>query len=169
MASGVIAAGVAGGRAAASSKSKDRNYHLFAAQVRARRGPAPEIYFAKNIDNSRVVKMIDPQRTREIRMFFAAVSILFMFAMVYTWQHFSAIEYGYRIEAAKQQKEVLVQKNHELQLQEASLRDPRRIDHLARRMGLIAPQASQMQPLDHQDLPGAPEMARADAPALTTP
>ena len=167
MASGVIAAGVAGARSASSSK--DRNYHLFAAQVRARRGPAPEIYFAKNIDNSRVVKMADPQRSREIRIFFAAVCMLFVFAMVYTWQHFSAIEYGYRIEAAKQQKEALVQRNHELQLQEASLRDPQRIDHLARRMGLIAPQAEQMQPLDHQDQPGTPEMARADAPLMATP
>jgi len=165
MASGVIAAGVAGTKAAV----RDRNYHLFAAQVRARRGPAPEIYFAKNIDNSRVVKMMDPQRAKEIRMFFGAVCILFMFAMVYTWQHFSAIEYGYRIEAAKQQKEVLVQKNHELQVQEASLRDPQRIDHLARRMGMIAPQASQMQMLDHQDQPGGPEMARVDSAEMAIP
>src|SRR5437868_9239524 len=101
MASGVIAAGVAGAKSA--SQSKDKNYHLFAAQTRARRGPVPEIYFAKNIDNSRVVKMIDPQRTREIRMFLGAVCIRFVFAMVYTWQQFSTIEYGYRIEAAKQQ------------------------------------------------------------------
>src|SRR5581483_5437077 len=127
------------------------------------------MYFAKNLDNSRLVKVVDPQRAREIRVFMAAVCVLFVFAMIYTWQHFSSIEYGYRIEAEKQKHEVLIEKNHELQLQEASLRDPHRIDQLARKMGLSAPQASQMQPLEHQDLSNGPEMARADVPVVTTP
>lgn len=164
MASGVMATGMIGVKGAG-----DRNYHLFAAQLRAKRGPVPEMYFAKNIDNSRLVKVADPQRVREIRIFMAAVCFFFVFAMIYTWQHFSAIEYGYRIEAAKQQRDALIEKNHELKLEEASLRDPHRIDQLARRMGLGAPQASQMQPLDHVDTSSGPEMARVDVPSIVAP
>ena len=61
----------------------------------------PEIYFAKPIDNSRLVKVEDPQRSREMRQFGVALSCLFLLVMTYTWQHFKAIEYGYKIESLK--------------------------------------------------------------------
>ena len=57
----------------------------------------PEIYFAKPIDNSRLMKIEDPRRSREMRQFGVALSCLFLLVMTYTWQHFKAIEYGYKI------------------------------------------------------------------------
>lgn len=130
----------------------------------ARRNPAlgtPEIYFTKSIDNSRLVKATDPQRTREMRQFFSSVACLFVLFMVYALQHFSAIEYGYKIEAQKKQREELIEANRALRLEEASLRDPERIDVLARRMGLTSPQAGQVQRLEAQPESGEPMMARA--------
>ena len=59
----------------------------------------PEVYFTKQIDNSRLVKVDDPKRKREMRMFSVALCVLFALVMMYAWQHFSAIEYGYKIEA----------------------------------------------------------------------
>ena len=50
----------------------------------------PEIYFAKAIDNSRLVKIEDPRRGREMRQFGFALCCLFMLVMTYTWQHFKA-------------------------------------------------------------------------------
>ena len=47
----------------------ERNRQLFAAQQRARRGPTPEVFFVKHLDNSRLVKADDPARTREMRIF----------------------------------------------------------------------------------------------------
>src|SRR5512146_238518 len=82
----------------------------------------PEIYFPKSIDNSRLVKVADSGRAREMRQFAAALAVLFLLVMVYAWQHLSAIEYGYRIEAAKTQHEALVETNRALRLEEASLR-----------------------------------------------
>ena len=71
----------------------------------ARRKPCwtgtPEIYFAKPIDNSRLVKVEDPRRSREMRQFGVALGCLFLLVMTYTWQHFKAIEYGYKIESLK--------------------------------------------------------------------
>ena len=61
----------------------------------------PEIYFAKNLDNSRLVKVEDPRRGREMRQFAIALSCLFLLVMTYAWQHFKAIEYGYKIESLK--------------------------------------------------------------------
>jgi len=54
-----------------------------------------------------------------------------------------------------------VEMNRALRLEEASLRDPQRIDVLARQMGLVAPQAGQVIRMDDGGSdPGAPVMAR---------
>ncbi len=127
----------------------------------AQRG-TPEIYFAKPIDNSRLVRVADPARTREMRMFTAMCAILFTLLMMYAWQHFSAIEYGYRIEQQRAQHDSLVELNRELRLEEASLRDPERIDALARRMGLQSAQVGQVARLDQTATEAAaPVMASA--------
>src|ERR1700739_319801 len=119
---------------------------LAAPSAAARRKPRPmipEIYFAKRIDNSRLVKVSDPRRNREMAMFFATTVMLFLLVMVYAWQHFSAIDCGYRVEQLRAQRDAQVELNRALHLEEASLRDPQRIDLLARHMGLVAPQAGQ--------------------------
>jgi hypothetical protein len=130
-------------------------------------GITPEFYFQKTIDNSRLVKVSDPQRRREIRIFSTAVAALFMVMMFYAWQHFSSIEYGYRIEAQKAERERLVEVNRTLRLEAASLRDPGRIDALARQMGLESTQPGQVIRLNPEDV-GAPIMAQATAVAVIT-
>src|SRR3569833_1542257 len=82
----------------------------------------PEIYFTKRIDNSRVLKMVDPKRRRELASFAGALFILLMFTMIYVWQHFSAIEYGYKIEQLKVERESIMESNRALKLEESSLR-----------------------------------------------
>lgn len=123
-------------------------------------GITPEFYFQKTIDNSRLVKIVDPQRRREIRMFSTSVAALFLVMMFYAWQHFSSIEYGYKIEAQKTEHERLVEVNRTLKLEAASLRDPGRIDSLARQMGLESPHPGQVIRLNPDDT-GGPIMARA--------
>ena len=137
--------------------------------VRGRRKPCwtgtPEVYFNKSIDNSRVVRVADPKRTREMAVFLATVCCLFVLVMTYAWQHFSAIEYGYRIEALQAQKSGLVEMNRALRLEDASLRDPGRIDQLARQMGLQSPAAGQVIMLDTAlPDPSAPQMASVSTP-----
>ena len=124
----------------------------------------PEIYFSKAIDNSRLVKTEDPRRRRERRQFCAALVFLFLLVFGYAWQHFRAIEYGYQIEAAKREVSALTEMNHALQLEEASLRDPERIDLLARGIGLVPPEPGQVIRMNAatEDAQG-PEMASAAA------
>lgn len=122
----------------------ERNASLMALQRRARRGPTPEMLFAKRLDNTRLVKAEDPQRVREMRTFACAMALLFGLIMFYGWQHFSAIESGYRVESEKQQLQVLEEQNHQLRLTEAQLGDPSRIDTIARQLGLTAPQPGQV-------------------------
>jgi cell division protein FtsL len=143
----------------------ERNRELFEAQRKARRGPTPEVFFAKYLDNTRLVKADDPERRREMRTFSAVMSVLFVLVMVYVWQHFSAIEIGYHVETQKQQVEQLREENRQLRLSEAQLTDPERIDKIAKQLGLDAPQPGQVIRPDGSDV-NAPVLAQASAPAM---
>lgn len=145
----------------------ERNSSLFAAQQRARRGPTPEVLFVKHFDNARLVKAEDPQRTREMRLFTAAMTVVFTLVMFYGWQHFSSIEYGYRIEAEKQQREQLREQNRQLRLTEAQLGDPGRIDRMARQLGLDAPKPGQVVRPDGPVDASAPALAQVQPQAST--
>jgi cell division protein FtsL len=140
---------------------------VIASDAPVRRAPrrfvpgAPEVYFSKAIDNTRLVKLDDPQRKREMRMFTIAMSVIFVLATVYVWQHFRAIEYGYNIEAAKADRDRLIEANNALRLEEAKLKDPERIVKLALKQGLEAPHAGQVQQMDAAPESNGPVMARA--------
>jgi len=129
----------------------------------------PEIYFSKPIDNSRLVKVEDARRNHEMKQFGTALAVLFLLVFAYTWQHFRAIEYGYQIEAAKRELSGLTEMNHALRLEDASLRNPERIDVLARRMGLVPPMPGQVIRMDSSAADGqGPEMA-SSAPVTLIP
>ncbi|WP_419806222.1 cell division protein FtsL [Terriglobus sp.] len=123
---------------------RDHNRTVFDAQRRARRGPTPEIFFTKHLDNTRLVKEDDPERRKEVRSFTLAMSILFLLTMTYVWQHFSSIELGYSIESQKIQVDHLREENRQLRLTEAQLADPDRIDRIAKQLGLDMPQPGQV-------------------------
>jgi hypothetical protein len=130
----------------------------------------PEIYFAKSIDNSRLVKVEDPAHNREMKQFGTALAVLFLLVFTYAWQHFRAIEYGYQIESAKRELSNLSESNRALRLEDASLRDPERIDVIARRMGLVPLAPGQVIRMDSAatDAINGPVMADA-APVVMLP
>ena len=129
----------------------------------------PEIHFTKRIDNSRVVKVTDPKRRREMISFGITLSVFFLFVMVYLWQHFSAIEYGYRIEQLTVQRDTIVESNRALSLEAASLKDLSRIERLAIQMGMQRPTDGQWQPMDSAADPSMPVMAQANAITVVSP
>ena len=142
-----------------SARVAEHNAALLAQQPMRRRGArTPEVCFAKSFDNSRLVKAADPVRVRQMRIFSAAVALLFSLVMIYGLQHFSAIEVSYHVESEKQIVEQLREENRQLRLSEAQLTQPGRIDGMARQLGLAQPQPGQVvHPNAHPD---------ASAPAL---
>ena len=123
----------------------------------------PEIYFAKAIDNSRLVKVEDPGRNREMKQFGTALACLFLLVFTYAWQHLRSIEYGYQIESSKRELNNLTEMNRALRLEDASLRDPERIDVMARRMGLVPPEPGQVIRMDSTSVDAnAPVMASVE-------
>ncbi len=155
-----------GGTGARRSLSvAERNRTLFEQQRARRRGPTPEMFFSKHIDNSRLVKEDDPERRRDVRRFTITMTLFFLLMMVYVWQHFSAIEVGYRVEAQKTQVEMLQEQNRQLELTEAQLSDPQRIDRIAKQLGMESPQPGQVVRADGMGGSSA-VMAQAHVPVL---
>ncbi|MGP8250698.1 MAG: cell division protein FtsL [Terracidiphilus sp.] len=148
-----------------NARVAERNAELLAQQpVRRRRVRTPEFYFARSFDNSRLVKAPDPVRARQMRVFCAAVAVLFSLVMVYGLQHFYAIENSYRVESEKQMLEQLREDNRQLKLTEAELTQPSRIDGLAQQLGLVAPQPGQVVHPSVQVNSGAPTLAQVTPP-----
>jgi cell division protein FtsL len=149
-----------------AERIRERNAELLAMQTLRRRGVrTPEFYFARHIDNSRLVKAPDPVRVREMRLFSAAIAVLFSLVMVYGLQHFYAIESGYRVEAEKLAVEQLREENRQLRLSEAQLTQPERIDTMARQLGLAEPAPGQVVHPNASADNAAPVLARLTPPA----
>src|SRR5271167_4153668 len=115
------------------------NWNVPVSETRGMFMGTPEIYFSKRIDNSRVVRIVDPKRRREMISFGVTLGVLFLLVMVYLLQHLSAIEYGYRIEQAKAEQSAIVESNRALKLEESSLKNLERIEAEARKLGMIPP------------------------------
>ncbi len=115
------------------------------------------IYWVKRIDNSRLVRQRHRERLREAAPLLAVAGICLLVALLCAGQHFRYLDTGYRLEELRAQFEAAREWNRTLRLEQASLRDPMRIDTLARaRLGLGAPESGQWIPV------GTPAAARPE-------
>ncbi len=143
----------------------ERNAALLAQQPLRRRGVrTPEVIFTRHIDNSRLVKASDPVRVRQMRIFSAAVTVLFSLIMFYGLQHFTAIEGSYKVESEKQVRDQLREENRQLRLSEAQLSQPGRIDGMARQLGLTEPTPGQVVHGSARPDNSSPVLAQVNAP-----
>ncbi len=149
-----------------TARVAERNAALLAQQPMRRRGVrTPEVIFAKHFDNSRLVKAADPVRVRQMRIFSAAVRVLFSLVMIYGLQHFSAIEGSYRVESEKQTRDQLREENRQLRLTEAQLSQPGRIDGHGPPVGTCRAAARPGGPRDFSPETSVPVMAQVTPPA----
>jgi cell division protein FtsL len=77
-------------------------------------------------------------------IFSGALALLLVLSLVFCVQHYRAIEYGYQNAALQEKCRKLLETRRQLQVDEARLREPWRIDDLARQMGLQPPVAGQV-------------------------
>src|ERR1700704_2714661 len=124
-----------------------------------------EFYTIKRIDNSRLVRPLEPNRMRECARLVLLGGMLALCALLYAWQHFETIQLRYQLGALRSERSQAAELNQELKLEVAGLRSPGRIDVIARRqLGLTAPVPGQVAPMD---LP--PGAVLAEARTMGTP
>jgi cell division protein FtsL len=104
-----------------------------------------EVHLEKRIINNNVVRETDVKSYRDYIVVTVLGTILLLGLFAYAWQHYRWIQYGYRIEEAQKKKEQLAEVGRRLRLEKASLRNPQRIDALARRdLGMVVPAPGQL-------------------------
>ena len=124
-----------------------------------KRAATAEFYTVKRIDNSRLVRNIEPARLRNLLRTFALGAAVAAFFTLYIYQHFRCIDLSFQLEALKGDQLKAAEVNSELKLEIAGLRDPMRIDVIARRrLGLTEPLPTQVQEYEE---PAGAEVAAA--------
>jgi cell division protein FtsL len=104
-----------------------------------------EIHLEKRIINNNVIREPDARSHRDYIIVTVLGAIFLVGLFIYGWQHYRWIQYGYRIEEAQKKKEQLAEIGRQLRLERASLRNPQRIDSIARRdLGMVIPIPGQL-------------------------
>ena len=116
---------------------------------RLRALPNDDIYFySKKIDNSRVVRQADPEARGECWSAVGAAGVLLMLGASIIAPHVASILAGYKLEALRQERQTLVDQKRDLDVKEAGLLSPERLNNLARARSLSTPASDQVIHLD---------------------
>jgi hypothetical protein len=115
--------------------------------ARKKKAPAvTEFHTVKRIDNSRIVRHLEPLKLRKLCRTVALGSVVAAFFMLYIFQHFRCIDLSFQLEDVKGRQAEAASLNSSLKLEIAGLRNPMRIDVIARRqLGLTEPLPTQVQ------------------------
>jgi cell division protein FtsL len=111
-----------------------------------KRAKTTEFHTVKRIDNSRLVRTLEPSRLRELARWVGLGTLCLGFVLLYGWQRFHCIQLNYELEDLKSQQAQASTLNSKLRLEIAGLRNPMRIDLSARRqLRLTEPVPGQME------------------------
>jgi hypothetical protein len=95
--------------------------------------PMMEFRTVKRIDNSRLARHVEPAKQKNLFKTAGLGGVVALFFLFYIFQHFKCIDLSFQLEDLKARQAQVVQLNSELRLEIANLRDPMRIDVIARR------------------------------------
>ena len=108
-----------------------------------------EFRTVKRIDNSRLVRLVEPAKQKSLLKTAGLGGVVAVFFLFYIFQHFRCIDLSFALEDLKAQQTRAAALNSELKLEIANLRDPMRIDVIARRqLGLTQPLPMQVREYD---------------------
>ncbi len=121
--------------------------------ARKKKTPAmTEFHTVKRIDNSRIVRHVEPAKMRRLYRTVALGVVIAAFFMLYIFQHFRCIDLSFQLEEVKARQIEASSLNSSLKLEIAGLRNPMRIDVIARRqLGLTEPLPTQVREYEYPD------------------
>ena len=106
------------------------------------RAPAldPVILVPKAIDNSQVVREVDPRSSRDLWWLVAVVATLVLGLVLYAWPHLQVRQVDTERVRMSREYDRLVEVNRKLRLEKASLENLARVEQIATRdLGLRPP------------------------------
>ena len=126
------------GRAGESHRSADDIYRL-------RKLANEDVYFfRKAIDNSRIVRQADPRGWGRCWRLMATTAAAMLVILGLLWPNIDGMLAGYELEALKQQQQHMTTQRAALELEEARMLSPERLEELARIQEFIDPAPAQV-------------------------
>jgi hypothetical protein len=111
-------------------------------------------FYSKKIDNSRLVRQSDPGASDECWSAVGAGALLLMLGVSIVAPHVALVRAGYQLEAAKAERQTLLDQRRELEVREAGLLSPGRLNEIAKAHNLTSPLSSQIVHLDSRNPQG---------------
>jgi len=100
------------------------------------------VLLPKLIDNSKVVREVDPRSNRDLWALVVVVACLVAGLGLYAWPHLELRHAGIAAQQMDRERERLVEENRKLRLEKAVLENLRRVEAIAEReLGLVPPPA----------------------------
>jgi hypothetical protein len=106
------------------------------------------VFFCKKIDNSRLVREADPRAKGTAWTAIGAASVTLALLTLVIVPNVANTVAGYKLEALRSEASRLADERHGLELKEAELLSPERLDKLAQGQHLVTPGSSQIVHLD---------------------
>jgi cell division protein FtsL len=95
------------------------------------------------VDNSRVVREVDPRTSRDLWSLVLLIGALVAALVLYAWPHFAARQTSSAVERSQREREQLLEQNRKLRLEKAALEDLRRVEAIATRDLKMSPPPSE--------------------------
>ena len=107
--------------------------------------PNEDIFFyAKRVDNSRLVREPDPKGKAECWSTIGAVCAVAVVLITSLAPSVAGITAGYQIQALKQERQRLIDERRNLEVDEAKLLGPARLEQLAKDQRMVSPKPEQV-------------------------
>lgn len=98
------------------------------------------VLLPKAIDNSQVVRQVDPRQSRRLWLLVLLVVALSAALVLYAWPSVQLRQSGIEAEQLLRERDRLREHNRKLRLEKAALEDLARVESIARRdLGLVTP------------------------------
>ena len=120
-----------------------------------------------NVDNSRIVREVDPRSLRDLLSALVLVAVLVVGLVLYAWPHLQVRQTSVQTERMNREKEKLIEQNRQLRLERAALQNLRRVETIAtRQRGMSSPPPERLIVVERPEpAPDAARVASGDAPA----
>jgi cell division protein FtsL len=124
------------------------------------------------IDNSQVVREVDPRASRDLWWLLVLVMTLVGGLVLYAWPHLQIRETSRAQDRMSRQRERLLEENRKLRLEKASLENLRRVENIAtRELGMQSPPAARVVVIERAltPAPGAQLAKELGPPSASSP
>jgi cell division protein FtsL len=131
----------------------------------------PLLVIPKTIDNSRVVREVDPRFNRDLWLLLVVVAVLVAGLVLYAWPHVQVRQNGLETEQLSRERERLLEENRKLRLEKAALESLARVEAIAlRELKLAAPAPERVTIVDRPPAAAqGAQLARGAAGPAATP